>query len=131
MMPSARATNHYLQTQVRSSQPLELVVLLYDAALRSVGSAREAFVRRDIPARRAALSRVFAIIAELQNTLDMDRGGSVAIELDQLYTWMTTQLVQATVEQNARPLDEVLRVLEILRSAWSQIATGPAPEPAS
>jgi flagellar protein FliS len=128
-MQSARAANQYIQTQVRSSQPLELVVLLYDAALRASGTAREALVRGDIPARRAALSRAFAIVSELQNTLDMERGGAIAIELDRLYTWITSQFVQATVDQDVRPIDEARRVLETLRGAWHQISTGPVPEP--
>src|SRR5262245_52352486 len=105
-MQAARATNHYIQTQVRSSQPLELVVLLYDAALRALATAHDALLRRDIPARRAAMSQAFAIVAELQNTLDMERGGPIAVELDQLYTWVVSQFVQATVEQDARPIVE-------------------------
>jgi flagellar protein FliS len=130
MMLSARAANQYVQTQVGSSQPLELVVMLYDAALGASAAARDALVRRDIPARKAAMSRAFAIVAELQNTLDMERGGTIAIELDRLYTWITSQFVQATVRQDVRALDNARRVLEILRGAWQQIAVKPATEQA-
>jgi flagellar protein FliS len=60
----------------------------------------------------------------------MERGGPIAIELDRLYTWITSQFLQATMKQDVRPLDEARRVLEILRGAWQQIAANPAPEPA-
>jgi len=124
----ARAATQYMHTQVRSSTPLELVVLLYDAALASAATARDAIARKDIPTRRAALSRMLAIIAELQNTLDLEGGGQIAKDLDALYAWLTSRLLDATVQQSARPIDDAVRVLKPLRDAWKTIATeSPAP----
>jgi flagellar secretion chaperone FliS len=131
MMSNGRAAQHYVQTQVRSSSPLELVVMLYDGALRAAAAACDALERRDIPARRAALSKAMAIIGELQSTLDMERGGDIAVELDRLYTWMTGQLVEATVKQQAGPILDVRRVLEILRDGWQQVATAKPAVPES
>ena len=126
MITAARGANQYKQTQVKSSTPLELVVMLYDAALQSATTARDAMARRDVPARKAALSRMLAIIAELQNTLDLERGGKIATDLDNLYSWAASRLLDATVQQNVRPIDDVVRVLEPLRDAWRTIATQPA-----
>jgi flagellar protein FliS len=125
MMTAARA-NQYLNTQVRSSTPLELVVLLYDAALRHAVAARDAMVRRDISTRRAAMSKLMAVVGELQHTLDLERGGAVARQLDDLYSWALTQLLDATVHQDARRIDDVHRVLTILREGWATIAAGSA-----
>ena len=124
MMSTGRAAQQYLQTQVRSRTPLELVVMLYDGALQSVTAAGEAAARRDIPARRDAVSRALAILNELQSCLDLERGGAIAGELDRLYTWMTSRLVDATVRQDAAPIQEVRRVLDTLRDGWQQIAAG-------
>ncbi len=126
MITASRAANQYKQTQVRSSTPLELVVMLYDAVLQSAATARDAMARRDVPARKAALSRMLAIIAELQNTLDLERGGKIASDLDNLYAWAASRLLDATVQQNVRPIDDVVRVLEPLRDAWRTIAAQPA-----
>jgi flagellar protein FliS len=133
MVHPGRAAQHYLQTQVRSSSPLELVVLLYDAALRSTAAALDAMIRKDIRARREAMSKALAIVSELQSTLNMDQGGDVAVQLDSLYSWMTESLVRSMVEQNPTPLQDVRKVLQTLRDAWNQIATaGPAaPESAA
>jgi flagellar protein FliS len=132
MLPHGRAAQQYLQTQVRSSTPLELVVMLYDGAIRATAAAAEAMSRRDIPTRRTNLSRAMAIISELQSTLDMDRGGEISTQLDQLYTWMTSQLVEATVRQDPKPIVDVHRTLEILHDAWRQVATAkPVPESAA
>jgi|SoiMethySBSTD1v2_1073268.scaffolds.fasta_scaffold2071777_2 flagellar protein FliS len=125
MMTAMRA-NQYLNTQVRSSTPLELVVLLYDAALRHAVTARDAMARRDIPSRRAAMSKLMAVVGELQHTLDMDRGGDIARQLDELYSWALTQLLDATVHQDPQRIEEVHRVLTILRDGWASIAANAA-----
>ena len=133
MLHAGRATQHYMQTQVRSSSPLELVVMLYDGLLRNTGAAIDAMARRDIRARRDAISKSLAIISELQSTLNMDQGGDIATQLDRLYTWMTDALIDATVKQDPAPLHDVRRVLETLRDGWQQVASAkPAlPEPAA
>jgi flagellar secretion chaperone FliS len=122
MQTASRAASQYLATQVRSSTPLELVVLLYDAALRQATTARDAMVRRDVPARRAAVSKLMDIVGELQHTLDMERGGEIASRLDALYSWMLSRLLDATVQQDAAPIEEVHRVLTTLQSGWHDIA---------
>jgi flagellar protein FliS len=128
MTSPSRATSQYLRTQVQSSSPVELVVMLYDQAVRSGAAARDATVRRDLPARRTAISRVMAIVAELQNTLDMERGGAVAQELDRLYDWITSRLIDATLKPDVQAIDEVQRVLETLQDAWTSLARqAPAP----
>jgi len=126
MMHPASVADQYLRTQVRSSAPLELVVLLYDAALRATATARDAMVKQDVRTRKTALSKAMAIVNELQSVLDLDRGGSIAEDLDRLYTWINSRLLDAVVKQDAAPIDEVRRVLETLRSAWHTIATTPA-----
>ena len=122
MQTASRAASQYLATQVRSSTPLELVVLLYDAALRQATTARDAMIRQDVPARRTAISKLMGIVGELQHTLDMERGGEIASRLDALYSWMLSRLLDATVEQDPVPIEEVRRVLTTLQSGWHDIA---------
>jgi flagellar secretion chaperone FliS len=122
MIPS-RGANQYLQTQVQSRSPLELVVMLYDGAIQSADAARDALAAGNIPARRAALSRMTAIIAQLQNTLDMERGADIAENLDRIYSWAINRILDATVARDPKPIDEVRRVLENLREAWQTIAS--------
>ncbi len=118
----ARAAAQYLETQVRSRTPLELVVLLYDSAMLAGQTALDAMTRRDIAARSRALSKMMAIVSELQSTLDMERGGEIAANLDALYDWITSRLVDATTRQDPAPLAEALRVLDTLRESWRTIA---------
>jgi flagellar protein FliS len=132
MLHAGRAAQHYIQTQVRSASPLELIVMLYDGVLRNTANALEAMERRDIRTRRDAISKSLAIISELQSTLNLEQGGDIAVELDRLYSWMTDALVQATIKQDAKPVHDVRTVVENLRDAWQQIAVAtPRPETAA
>jgi flagellar secretion chaperone FliS len=118
----ARAAQAYQQTQVSSQSPLELVVLLYDGALRFLQMASDGTRRNDMIAKHAGMSRSMAIIAELQNTLNMQDGGDVAKSLDSLYSYVTARLVDANLRRDPEPIDEVIRLLRPLREAWAQIA---------
>ncbi|MBS1818546.1 MAG: flagellar export chaperone FliS [Acidobacteria bacterium] len=119
---TARGLASYRQVEVQSRTPLELVTMLYDGAIRFLGTARDAMNRHDIPARREALNKTLAIIAELQNTLNMDQGGEVAVELDRLYEYINMRLLDAAMRNDVAPLDEVTRILGILREGWATIA---------
>jgi flagellar protein FliS len=123
---SARpGVNPYLQTQVQSRTPLELVVMLYDGAIRFTSEARAAIVARDVARRGNAVSRAMAILSELQSTLDLEKGGEIAANLDKLYTFVRDRLVDASIKQDVRPVDEALKVLTTLREGWSGISASP------
>jgi flagellar secretion chaperone FliS len=120
----------YLQTQVQSRTPVELVVLLYDGALKFLGQARDAMAQRDLVAKRTAMSRATAIIQELQHMLNMEAGGEVAARLDGLYTYIIGRCYEANMQLDPAGLDESIRLLTPLRDAWSAIA-GQATPPAA
>jgi flagellar protein FliS len=122
---SGRGLNTYRQTQVQSRTPLELVVMLYDGALVSLSSARAAIERRDIASRRDSIGRALAIISELQSTLNLEHGGEVAAQLDDLYEFASRRLLDATIKNEVTPVDEVTRVFTTLRDAWQTIAAAP------
>ncbi|MCC7416262.1 MAG: flagellar export chaperone FliS [Acidobacteria bacterium] len=115
----------YRQTQVQSRTPLELVVMLYDGALQFLGTARDAIARSDVAARREAINRALAVVSELQNTLDLERGGDLAVALDRLYSYVNARLLDAAALNDTAPVDEARRVLAILRDGWTTIAAPP------
>jgi flagellar protein FliS len=121
-----RGTPHgataYRRIDAESRSPLELTVMLYDGALGLLARAREAVARGDLPNRAKAVSRALEILAALQGTLNFAEGGQIARDLDRLYAYMTTRLVDSTVKRDASALDEVSRLLSTLRSAWAEIA---------
>jgi flagellar protein FliS len=124
VMPMPRGADAYRRVEAESRSPLELVVMLYEGALRFLADAREAHGRRDFIARGNSLSRALAIIAELQNTLNLKDGGAVAAELDRLYTYITWRLMDVNAKQDGTALDEAHKILSTLCEGWSQTARG-------
>ena len=122
-MSLQRGLTTYRQTQVQSRTPLELVVMLYDGALKFLHQAREAIERGDIAARRDASSRAITIISELQSTLNMEQGGELAQRLDELYIYVNGRIIAAAAENSVAPIDDATRVLNVLRESWVAIAT--------
>jgi flagellar protein FliS len=121
-----RGAEAYKRTSVQSSSPLQLVVMLYDGAIRFVIEAREAIARNDVRGRSHAVSRTLAIIAELQNTLNLKDGGEVGRELDRLYSYINARLLEVTAQGDDAAAREVQKLLTTLREGWSQIAAGGA-----
>ncbi|HEV8316256.1 MAG TPA: flagellar export chaperone FliS [Vicinamibacterales bacterium] len=121
-MPMPRGAEAYRRVEAESRSPMELVVMLYDGALRFLAAAREAHGRRDLIARGNALSRALAIIAELQSTLNLKEGGAIAAELDRLYSYITWRLMDVNVKQDGTALDEAHKLLSTLSDAWAQTA---------
>ena len=118
----SRGAEVYRRTNVHTRSPLELVVMLYDGALQSLGDARTALAGHDAAARAAAVSKALAILTELQGTLNMKDGGAIAEELDRLYAYAISRLVDVTTKRDASAIDDIVRVLTPLRDAWSQVA---------
>jgi flagellar secretion chaperone FliS len=129
LSPGARAAAQYQRTEVQCGTPLELVVKLYDGAIKNVVKARDAMARGDLVAKRDGISRALAIVAELQSSLDVANGGDIAAQLDRLYGYVTSRLVESNVKKDPRVLDEVHKLLVPLREAWQQIAVPPKGTP--
>src|SRR3954471_1143966 len=114
----ARGVDAYRRTEATSRSPLELVVMLYDGALRFVGEARDGAARGDRVARIRGVSKAIAIVNELQSTLNLDAGGDVAKQLDSMYLYVIGRLVDCNTKNDATALDEVQRLLTTLREGW-------------
>jgi flagellar protein FliS len=122
---AGRSVLAYQAVDAQSRSGLGLVVMLYDGAMRFLGEARAAHDAGNLRTRANAISRTLAIVAELQRTLDADRGGEVALELDRLYEYVSRRVVDVTVHGDAGGLDEASRILATLRDAWARASSGP------
>jgi flagellar secretion chaperone FliS len=121
-----RGADAYRRTEAESRSPMELVVMLYDGAIRFVGAARDAIARNDVRARTEATRRALDIVSELQNTLNVEQGGDIARELDRLYLYISTKLLDVT-RGDAAAAEEIYKLLSTLRDGFSQATTSGTP----
>ncbi|HTQ57566.1 MAG TPA: flagellar export chaperone FliS [Bryobacteraceae bacterium] len=119
----------YLEQRILSADPIELIQILYEHALKSVEEARGALAAGDIPARSKAISRAIGILGELQGSLDKKSGGAISQNLEALYGYMRTRLTVANLKQEEGPLAEVQSLIETLAGAWKGVQPVAIAEP--
>jgi flagellar secretion chaperone FliS len=113
-----------VETGVGAASPHQLVTMLFDGFNEAVGRAKRAMLLRDIEGKCKAITHAARIIDEgLRAPLNAEAGGKLALELKSLYGYVTLRLTQANLHNDVAALDECLRLIEPVRSAW--IAIGP------
>jgi flagellar protein FliS len=122
--------HRYREVAIKTANPLQLIVMLYDAAICSLQEAQGHIDHKNIAGRSRSLNRCISIISELQSCLNLKAGGEIASSLDRLYDYMKRRIFAANVEQSVQPLTEIETLLENLRAAWGEIAGQASGEPA-
>lgn len=117
---SSNPYRSYFETQVRTAPPEKIMIMLYDGAIRFLRQARKAEEEGDRAGRLANVSRAVAIITELSNTLDHEKGGEVAENLDALYWFMIRELTRGNARKDQKPIDVSENILLDLHDGWVQ-----------
>ncbi len=122
MNPYAAQSQAYRESSVMTATPEQLVVMLYDGALRflrqaEIGLAEGAWVHAN-----ERLSRAEAIVDELLATLNME-AGELSTRLQAIYVFCKRLLIEARVERSPAKVTNVIRLLADLREAWAQLAS--------
>jgi flagellar secretion chaperone FliS len=120
-MIANQQAHRYREVAIKTANPLQLVVILYDGAIHALQEAQEHIRHKNIAGRARCLNRSVAIISELQACLNFKEGGKIADSLNRLYSYMERQIFKANIDQSAEPLAEVVILLENLRSAWGEL----------
>jgi flagellar secretion chaperone FliS len=115
---SSNVYDAYLESTVLTADPVELIRILYRAALESVTNARRHLQEGDIAARSRQISKACAILTELSLSVDRSKGGVIGANLVELYDYMQKRLLQANIEQSEPPLAEVSGLLGTMLEAW-------------
>ena len=110
-----------VQHDVQQASPIHLVVMLYDKAIALLRQSLLHLQRTELKAKGEVLNRVVEILGELQAVLNRDEGGSVAQNLNALYTFAIQSVTEANLRNDAQPLQSVLSVLEELRKGWREL----------
>jgi flagellar secretion chaperone FliS len=118
---SNQAHSAYLESRILAADPLELVGLMYQAAIGETRNARMHLANRDIRPRSQAISKASAILTELTVALDRKAGGEYAERLADLYGYMMRKLAEANLQQRDEPMVEVLGLLSTLLENWEGV----------
>lgn len=118
-----QAAQQYRTAQVATADPARLVLMMYDGALRFAGQGRQAIEDGDVEKANAHLGRAQDIVTELTAVLNPE-AGAIAENLQQMYDFIGSRLVEANVKKDVAPLAEAVGLLEELRETWRQLVEG-------
>lgn len=113
--------NAYLKTQVLTASPAELRLMLFDGAIRFSEQARVAIGDDDFETMFNAITRAQAIVMELITSLDPEHDPALCEKLTSLYTFIYTQMVQASAERDVDRLNEAIKLLRFERETWQML----------
>lgn len=117
----------HVQTEGASSH--RLIQVLMEGAMEKIRAAKGLMERREIPEKVRHINWALSIIDGLRQSLDMEKGGEIANNLEALYDYMQRRLVVANVENNPMILDEVTSLMLEIKSAWDAVPENISKEP--
>lgn len=117
-----RAASAYKRVSVDTSDPYQVINMVFEGLLLSVATARAALVRGDVATKCAQISKAVRLIDEgLKPALNLEQGGELAANLDDLYAYCVERLTLANMRNDEVILAEVIRVIEPLAQGWKQM----------
>ena len=124
----------YRQVATSTATPGQLVLMLYDGAIRFLEQARLGFTKDDPLEFNQTINnniiRAQAIINEMNACLNMEAGGELSKTLRGLYNYFDRRLQESNQRKEEQGINEVLQRLGVLRDAWAQMLQKTGPEPA-
>ncbi|MDJ0740335.1 MAG: flagellar export chaperone FliS [Gammaproteobacteria bacterium] len=106
------------ESEVAYASPHRLVQMLMEGAIDKVATAKGCIERGDLEGKSHQLTWAMSIVNGLRSSLDMEAGGEIAANLDDLYTYMTRRMIDASVENDANALSEVIDLMLEIKGAW-------------
>ncbi len=123
-MQGKNAHNAYQSVQVTTTDRGRLLLMMYEGAIKFLKQANAGLEENDMAKFCRFLSKGQAIIAELMNTLDFEKGGTIARDLDRLYDFMLFYLTEANLYRDSKRITKTIGLLETIYSAYKEIIEG-------
>jgi len=111
----------YRRSVIQTTDRVEIIMMLYDGAVNQLRLAREDMENGDIMSKGIRLSKATAIITELSNALDMEKGEEVAKNLRSIYDFVLRRLIHANLRNDIKAVDEACEVISIIRDGWREM----------
>lgn len=122
----------YMQVATATASPGQLVLMLYDGAIRYLEGALHGFQLEDPAESNSTINlniqRAQAILDELNAALNMGAGGEFAERLRALYSYLDRRLFESNLRKDTEGIEETIGRLAILRDAWREMLSGNTPD---
>ena len=112
-----------LAAQASVASITELIQMLFDGLVGSLVAAQGHLKYGAIQEKCKCIARASGIVLGLQGSLDFEKGGDIAENLNELYSYVTRRLVFANASNDLSVLEELHGLMSELRNAWQAVPT--------
>jgi len=113
------------RSQIEGASPERLIQLMLEGALDRVALARGAMENGETAAKGERIGKAISLVEGLRASLDHERGGELAGNLDALYEYASRRLLEANLRNDVAILDEVSNLLREIKQAWDRLVGTP------
>ncbi len=106
---------------VAGADNVQLIQMLFDGLIESLATARGHIEHGMINDKSKALARAGRIVVGLQCALDFEKGGEIARNLNELYSYVTRRLFHVNAHNDLAALAEVHSLMNEIRGAWAMV----------
>jgi flagellar protein FliS len=114
----------YTRTGVMTADPKKLILMCYEEAIRNLKIAKEKYASHEYEQKAQALKKAQDFIYMLNSSLDFEKGGEIASNLQALYQYIMHRLTESDLKRDLNAMDHIIWMLVELKSAWEEIFTG-------
>lgn len=111
---------NYREVEIGTASGLKLVVMLYAGAIKFLNIAKQGILNKQLDVANNHIIKAQDIVSELMSSLNFD-AGDIAQNLYSLYIYMNKRLLEANIQKNANIIDEIIRLLNTLKTAWEEL----------
>ncbi len=106
---------------VVDADPHQLISIIFKHIISNVAIAKGAITRKEIENKGKCITKAIALVGELQDSLDMEKGGEISVTLFDLYDYIVRCLLQANVDDDIDKLNEVTNLITEIKEGWDAI----------
>jgi len=110
-----------LKATVATASPHKLIQMLFEGALDALAQSKGAIERSDLELRTKQLNKASSIVLGLQDSLDTEKGGEIAENLNALYDYILRALMEANRNNDAEKVQEAMNLLVEVKIGWDQM----------
>jgi flagellar protein FliS len=110
-----------IESTIMSSEPHQIILMMFDGALQSLAIAKGAIERKDYELKSQTVSKFINIVSALRNSLDFDSEPVVSKRFDDLYTYCIDVINDVSLSMDATRVDEIIELIKPLRNAWFEM----------
>lgn len=121
MSAETNPANAYLRTRVLTASPAELRLLLLDGAIKFARQGAEGLSAKNYEQSFTGLSQCRAILVELMTTMKREHDPELCDRLSALYTFMISEMLEASMEKKPERVGNVIKLLEFERETWAML----------